>query len=292
MDASGAAGSHRLTLTAPIIVFSDGADLLTGRGDLIVNGDVTLEDGAIVTLSTGGGGGVIDLAGTVNGSEGGLAEALAVLSGSGTIWFAGAIGGTAAIDTLFVESESGDIVIDGTIDGALSVTLNTSGITYLNGAIGGATPIGTLTTDAGGTTRLGADITACGGTLIFDDAVELTADTTLIDTGTTGIFFNSTLDGDGNGPWSLTLQTTDPDARIEFNDTVGASRPLNDLTITNAGVLVIAADADMTLAGIFLQDGDGAVQTAGDITAQGSVTFTSAITLTGSVAIESAAGLR
>lgn len=290
VDASGATGSHSLTLTAPIIVFSDGADLLTGQGDLVLDGDVTLEDGAIVTLSTSGGSGAIDIVGTVSGSAGGLAEELTVLSGAGTIWFEDAVGGTAAIDTLFVESESGDILIDGTIDGAQSVTLNTSGITYLNAAIGGATPIGTLMTDAGGITRLGAAITACGGTLIFDDAVELTADTTLIDTGTTGIFFNSTLDGDGNGPWSLTLQTTDPDARIEFNDAVGASQPLNDLTITNAGALVIAADADMTLAGTFLQDGDGAVQTAGDITAQGSVTFTSAITLTDSVAIGSATG--
>ncbi|GAG25343.1 unnamed protein product, partial [marine sediment metagenome] len=58
------------------------------------------------------------------------------------------------------------------------------------------------------------------------------------------------------------------------------------VTITNAGLLDIAAAADMTLDGAFLQDGAGAVSTAGDITTTNdAITFITGVTLTDDVAL-------
>ena len=63
------------------------------------------------------------------------------------------------------------------------------------------------------------------------------------------------------------------------------------MTITNTGVLTIAAAADMTLDGAFLQDGSGAVSLAGDITTTNDgIQFDSMLTLTGNVALSTGAG--
>ncbi|MFM7835329.1 MAG: hypothetical protein ACKPJD_26325, partial [Planctomycetaceae bacterium] len=63
------------------------------------------------------------------------------------------------------------------------------------------------------------------------------------------------------------------------------------VTITNAGLLDIAPGADMSLDGLFHQDGAGAVQTAGDITTTAdNITFTSAVTLTDAHAVAFSTG--
>ncbi|MDD5097027.1 MAG: filamentous hemagglutinin N-terminal domain-containing protein [Candidatus Omnitrophica bacterium] len=64
------------------------------------------------------------------------------------------------------------------------------------------------------------------------------------------------------------------------------------VTITNTGVLTINAAGDLNLAGAFLQDGAGAVLTAGDITTTSdAITFTTGTTLTGSIALSNGGGV-
>jgi hypothetical protein len=73
-----------------------------------------------------------------------------------------------------------------------------------------------------------------------------------------------------------------------FNGTVDTGT-LGAVSVTNSGLLAIGSGGDMTLGGAFLQDGSGAVSTAGDITTTAdNISFLRAVTLTGPVALNSA----
>ena len=57
--------------------------------------------------------------------------------------------------------------------------MNTAGVTAFNGAVGGATALASLTTDAPGTTDLNGGVVNTIGTQTYNDPVLLTADTVL-----------------------------------------------------------------------------------------------------------------
>ena len=86
---------------------------------------------------------------------------------------------------LTITSGAGLITLDGTVDGANDLILNTTGTTDINGIIGGTTELGSVTTNAGGTTEIGADISTDTGDQTYNDAVSLTAGVTL--TGLRGL---------------------------------------------------------------------------------------------------------
>ncbi len=394
VDASGnTTTGTSLELYASTITLTSGANLITKEGDLVLDGDVVLDTGANVLLSTGPGpGGSLSVQGRIDGGGAGN-QHVSLLAGTGAITIAGDVGSGGAIGSLTVvssgsfsmaganlagsldvtsggsvafngrieadggvivhgagasttltadivtdgaqividdsvvlvslstitldttnggtraggsvslgavagggadltiEAGSGDIVLGGTVDGVRSLVLNSSGTTYLKGAVGGTAPVGSLTTDSGGATYVSANVTTNGGTQIYDDPVVLTNHVTFTDTGITGIFFNSTVDGDANGPWNLTVVTTKVLSEIQFNGAVGSGRLIGNVTILNAGLLTIGPDADMTLEGALVQTGFGPVRTAGDITTTGGgVSFSSTVTLTGDVSIDTGAG--
>ena len=60
-----------------------------------------------------------------------------------------------------------------TIDGTFGLSLNSAGVTNLQGAIGSDTALASITTDANGTTQVGGNITTTG-LQSFGDAVVLT----------------------------------------------------------------------------------------------------------------------
>jgi len=75
-----------------------------------------------------------------------------------------------------------------------------------------------------------------------------------------------------------------------INDTVTTTGD-GTFTLTNAGQLIIAGGGDLNLDGAFLQNGAGAVQSAGDIdTSNDGITFQSAVTLAGNVAFSTNTG--
>ena len=156
------------------------------------------------------------------------------LNSTGTTSLQGTIGGTTALTTLTANAGGttqlgGDITTTGaqtfndaialatnvtidavtsnitfadTINGGFGLTLNSTGTTSLQGAIGGTTALTTLTANAGGTTQLGGDITTTGAQT-FNDAIALTANVTA-DAGTANITFADTI----NGGFGLTLNST------------------------------------------------------------------------------------
>ena len=128
---------------------------------------------------------------------------------------------------------------------------------------GGTTPIASLTTNAGGTTELDANISAQGGTLTFNDPVTLTSGVALTDTGATGITFASTVDG----AQDLTLNVT---GATSFNGAVGATTPLGDgvgpaLTVNSAGATTFASTL-ATASGVAQSDGAGALTFRDNVT--------------------------
>lgn len=78
-----------------------------------------------------------------------------------------------------LSSGDGNISLNGAMEGSFALTLNSAGTTMLNGAVGGTTPLGMITTDAAGVTELSTKagrITAQG--LVINDTL------TFVDGGT------------------------------------------------------------------------------------------------------------
>ncbi len=111
-----------------------------------------------------------------------------------------------------------DVILGSSVNGAHALTVNSGGITHIDGAVN----IASLTTDAAGTTSLavsGGSITTSGAQT-YNDAVVLGADTTL---STTQANFNNTLDG---------AQALTVSGNAGFSGAVGGVTALTSLAVT------------------------------------------------------------
>ncbi len=118
------------------------------------------------------------------------------------------------------------IAFSGTVDGAKNLTVTTTGATTFGGVVGGTTALTSLTTDAGGTTKLGANVSTTGAQT-YGDGVSLTGDVTAASSTNQAIAFSGTVDGGKN----LTVNTT---GTTTFGGVVGGTTGLTSLT-TDAG---------------------------------------------------------
>ncbi|WP_201492785.1 filamentous hemagglutinin N-terminal domain-containing protein, partial [Rubrivivax sp. A210] len=143
-------------------------------------GTLTLGDGAGDTTTFAGGltataAGVLQLAGTVQTTN-------------AAIVFGSARPITLTADTTLA-SGSADLSLDGNVNGAHALTLNSSGITRLGGAFGGSTALTALATDAAGSTAITGGALTLSGALNLGDAASISAPTTVtagtITTGST-----------------------------------------------------------------------------------------------------------
>ncbi|MGJ8571403.1 MAG: hypothetical protein ACSHXI_11965, partial [Hoeflea sp.] len=113
-----------------------------------------------------------------------------------------------------------------------------TGDTVFNGAVGSAVALVSLTTDAGGTTRInGGSVTAFGTSQTYNDAVVLGADTVLNDGG--AVTFNNTVDG----AFDLAINTTN---QTVFNGAVGGGTVLKSLATDAGGTTEINGGAVTT----------------------------------------------
>ena len=97
-------------------------------------------------------------------------------------------------NTILSANTGGDIWMGGTVNGAYSLTLNTTGNTILTSAIGGTTALTSLTTNAGGATFITDAITTTG-TQTYNDGVDLFAPITLTTTDS-DVTFGGTIDSE------------------------------------------------------------------------------------------------
>ena len=211
--ASGISGNN----AAGLITFQENVTTAAGDTDTAIDGNVTLDG---LTFTSGG-----------------------------NVTF-----GNAPVDSITLSSAAvliraavKNITLEGATTGAQNLTLNSTGITLINGNIGVPTPVLSLTTNAGGTTNImAATINASGGTITFNNPVVLLADTTHTDTGTTGITYGNTVDG----AFSLTANTSGGTGNINFNGNVGVAAELTQLTGTiNADINFGAATSSVNTNG-------------------------------------------
>jgi autotransporter-associated beta strand protein len=147
-----------------------------------------------------------------------------------------------------VDGHTIDVDAYGTIQQAVDVaaaggTVNVAAGTYTENvvvprrltlhAVGGTVTVKSLTSNVTASLGLAGQFSSTGDQT-YNGPVVIAADSALTDSGT-GIVFNSTLDGDGSGPWNLSIVTTTPAAQIQFNLAVGGIQPLKSLSINNAG---------------------------------------------------------
>ncbi|HIK11540.1 MAG TPA: filamentous hemagglutinin N-terminal domain-containing protein [Oscillatoriaceae cyanobacterium M33_DOE_052] len=202
-DSNTSAGMVTIAATAGDIILD--SDINTsgtaGRGlDIIFDGHVTLSGPVTLNSSGTAASGNIVFNQTVNASAG--VEALTAIAGTGNITFNGLVGNVVPLG---------------------GVTANSSGLTYFGAAVNTEF----LTTDGGGNTQIGGDITTTGsGGQIYGDAVTITGDITL--TGDEIDFYNP-VTGTGN----LTLQPFTTSLRIALGGGADTGAATLDLTQTD-----------------------------------------------------------
>ena len=118
-------------------------------------------------------------------------------TGSGGQTYNGAV--TLNNATVLSDTGNGDITFNSTVDGGQTLAVNTAGTTTFGGAVGNATPLASLTTDAPGETDINGGSVATTGAQDYKDKVVLTADT--VNSGST-INYESTVNV--NGAYNLT----------------------------------------------------------------------------------------
>lgn len=234
--------TNAISMTAPTINFSAGAPttLTTSNDALTFSATaMNLSSGTDLTLNSSGGN--ITLA-PLDAANGNL-RTLIVNAGTGTIQTS-TIGLNSANEFSSLSFTGGDIRIGG---GIVSNSIS-------------FTPSGTI--------YVGGNITAITGSLSFPAAVvrDTVAGATL--TVGTNISFSSTLDGDADNTRSLNLSA--PSGNITFTGAIGATHPIDVLTISSAAI---------TASGGFSQTGSGGVTLNNTITSAGGISFASAMVI-------------
>lgn len=119
-----------------------------------------------------------------------------------------------------------------------ALVVNAGGVTGFASPVGGVNPLAALTTDAAGSTRIGANVTTTGAQT-YNDPVTITGSPVSLDSTSSGnITFASTLDGQTGGTNSLTVNTA---GTTRFGGAVGTT-PLSALTTDAPGSTLVAAN--------------------------------------------------
>jgi hypothetical protein len=201
--------------------------------------------------------------------------------------------GNVKIDTTKSGSFKGaPIILSGGVNGTHRLFLNAGTSEATLAASGQETPLAALQMKAGNI-GLRGDITASGGTMIFEGPVSILANLSLTDTGPTGIIFESTLNCSGS---SHTLTLTAPVGRVSFLGDVGAVLAPTTLTVSShliqlGGDITVISTLTLNNAVELLSDVDVAAPTMvfAD-TINGSYHFSLDATAAGTIALNNIVG--
>jgi len=275
------AGSGTTTFDGPTAPSLPGLDL-TGNG-FVFNGPITTTGDGRVSIAHSG---VLDIDASADMRLGGAFDengtgsveiAANIIVGGGAIHFGspvtltnGASAGVMLDTTAAGNTAGGAITFDHTVNaqsaGVERLTLNagTSGDVKFNAAVGNVDRVGQL--------RIieAKDVTVSGPLTISNIAQDAGHGTTM---------FDATVDANGAISKGIDINA----ANATFLGAVSTSGD-GRVELTVSGLLDLAAAADMSLSGSFLQDGGGSVQTSADITtSDDDITFTGDVILRGSV---------
>ncbi|MDI1258122.1 filamentous hemagglutinin N-terminal domain-containing protein [Aquabacterium sp.] len=236
----GASGGANLTLAT---------NTLSLGGDLSGSGELTLQPTAAGTaIGLAGGVGTLQITqATLNRVTGFTSQTIGRTDGTGAI---NANAMTLARNTQ-VQSASGNVTFNSTVDGARALTVNTTGTTAFNGDVGGTTALASLSTNAGGSTAINASQVRATGALHFGDAVTYTGNTT---------FSSDTqqFDGGVTGGANLTLVAN----TLTSGGPISGSGILNilPLTATTIGLAGAGGGGDLLISQALLDQTSGFTQ--------------------------------
>lgn len=132
----------------------------------------------------------------------------------------------------------GDISFRGsqsTIDGPYALLVESGqGIMRFDGNVGGSKTLYSFKAK-GAQTVVSGSFAADGNTLIYESPVVIGADTTFTDNGTSGVFFLSTINGDGTSPWAVTVNA--PIGTAYFVGAIGGGTALGSLTVSASEIV-------------------------------------------------------
>ncbi|TWA85685.1 hypothetical protein FBZ83_103277 [Azospirillum brasilense] len=296
------AGYGTITFNGTVNGTVNGAQALTATstGAMVFNAAVGGTT-ALASLTTGTGyTSLVNVTTAGDQSYGGETSLMgSYATGNGAFTVAGPV---TLAGTTTVDAGSGAVIFNGTVNGAQALTINGSGATQFNAAVGNTTALASLTTDADGSTSLKSVTTS--GAQTYNDAVTLNgtytsadsaitfngattlAGTTTVDAGYGTITFNGTV----NGAQALTATST---GAMVFNAAVGGTTALASLTTgtgyTSLVNVTTAGDqsygGETSLMGSYAT-GNGAFTVAGPVTLAGTTTVdagSGAVTFNGTV---------
>ena len=197
----------------------------------------------------------------------------ASVSTSGSQTYSGAV--TLGVNSMLASSGIGAIGFGSKVDGAHALTVNTGGTTSFGDAVGGTTALTSLTTDTGGSTMLGGNVTTSGAQA-YNDVVTLGADATLATTDS-NVTFGSTVDNVSVTARKLTVSAGS--GAVTFGGALGGglNGALSGLSVTTT------AAAGITQGGAFKVAGTSSFNAGANaitLTNAGNV-FTGAVSLAG-----------
>jgi filamentous hemagglutinin family protein len=236
-------------ITVNASIFLDPVTIQSATGNIAVNGVITGTGDASVNLN-----GTTTLNAGITTAGGDITLGNNIQLGSNVL----------------LDSDGGNITFNGTVDGNQNLTLNAgTGTTSFLGAVGSTNPLNSLSTDAGGTTRLNGNVTA--DQIDFNDAVNVLSNLTLT---ATGIDFGSTVSGDGK---DLVLQPLTPSQNFTITAASAFQDGFNSLTFGR-----VDGSGAIALNGNFTFNDPVTIQAP---TGSGSITLTGAITGLGDASI-------
>jgi len=284
-------------ITANTIVIGD-----ANSGDLAITAAIAPAHATTLSLNTGGTisqvGGATITVGTLTGSSAGattLGEANQIgnlgsftassfsLTNAAALTLVGNVttSGAQTYNTALVLGgdrvlSGSDITFASTVDGTHALSVVDSGTTTFAGAVGTSNALTSLTTDSGGSTKLGGTITT-SGTQTYNDAVTLGSDTVLTTTNS-AVNFTGTVDNATTTARALTVNAGT--GSVTFGGAVGSNATngaLGALTVNSTGLTTFGNVAAASLA----TNAGGSTQLGGTITTSGTQTYNDAVTLGG-----------
>ncbi|MEZ6125430.1 MAG: Calx-beta domain-containing protein [Planctomycetaceae bacterium] len=157
-------------LTASAVVLATGLNASpSGFQGVDIVGDLTLGDGGSQAIGNLNPLGYFSITGvTVINTQAATAVTTAATGATGDQTYQNILlqGGS---NVTLAATGGGDVIFAGLIDGGLGLTVNSTGVTSFDGAVGSTTPLTFVSTNAGGSTHIGADITTSGIQQYSDD---------------------------------------------------------------------------------------------------------------------------
>ena len=260
------------------------------NGDITTTGSQTYNDAVNLQGNTTLTGNNVAFQNTVDGNQ-----ALTVNS-SGVTHFEKAVGNTTALNSLTTDATGTteikdnikttgnqtyndavtlkgnstltgtNVTFQNTVDGNQALTVNASGTTHFEKAVGGTTVLTALTTDATGSTQINGNITTTGNQT-YNDTVEIQNPVTLTTTNS-NITFNKTVDSQSGEAKDLTLNSGT--GNVSFNNSVGDTTALGNLSVNSSGITLFN---NTVKAASLITDATGSSQINGNITTTGNQTY-------------------